>query len=118
MARLRLPGGAVLSRAVMVEDGRVEVVDRLEVGEDATVRWTVADPFEVSDTTDGTELRAEGRWTVRISHPGDATVRAGRDGDPSSGWVSPTYALRNPVQVVEVPLQPGRPTVTVFSTIG
>ncbi|MCB0978598.1 MAG: heparinase II/III-family protein, partial [Acidimicrobiales bacterium] len=115
IARLRLPGGSVLVRSVTVEAGRVEVIDRLEVGTEATVRWNLADPFELVATSSGSELVAAGRWRIDLTHAGVATVSHGVDDDPSSGWASPTYAVRSPIQVVEVPLVAGQPTVTVFT---
>lgn len=112
-ARLELPDGSVLVRAVRVEQGRAVVVDRIEGAAEGVVRWNLASPVTAEPSAVGTDLRSD-RWAVRMAHPGDATARTSVDDDPTSGWVSPTYATRVPVAAVEVPLVPGRATVTVF----
>lgn len=118
VARLDLPGGASLVREVRVRAGLVVVVDTLAGAAGGTVRWNLAAPAEidVEEADGGGTVARSTSWTVAIDHPGVAAVRSGVDDDPTSGWLAPTYAVREPIQVVEVPLAPDRPTITTFTS--
>lgn len=116
-ARLPLPSGATIERDVHVRAGLVVVRDRVVGAAGAIVRWNLSGPAEATSDRHGTRF-AGSAWSIRIGHPGSSLVRTGVDDDPTSGWASPTYAVRTPITAVEVPLLDHRPTVTVFFARG
>ena len=113
VARLTLPGGIVLRRAVTVSDGLVAVVDHA-VGAAVAIRWNLMPDVTVDVGGDATTVLGDG-WQARFQHTGAADVRIPEDDDPTSGWHAPHYGRREPLIALEYGSTPDVNAVAVFT---
>lgn len=105
VAELVLPDGSLLRRLVAVGSDAVVVGDtvtapRRPVGE-VEVRWNLPVDAHVVPATGGTAAAGAG-WRSHVLHPGLAQVPEAHPDTPASGWVAPTYAVREPCRALIV----------------
>lgn len=100
VARMQLPGGAVVRRLAIVRTEGAVVIDEASQP-DLTVRWNLAPGANVRLET-GEAVIHHADWAGVLRFGGSAGVRQGTDDDPRSGWESLVYGTRRPLVAVEV----------------
>lgn len=99
LVELVLPSGTALRRlAVRLFDCHI-VMDHASAP--AIVRWNL--PLSTALTTAAGRTGATGkRWRASFRHGGEAVVRSPVEHDPTSGWWSPLYSVRDPLVAIEL----------------
>lgn len=99
LAELVLPGNIRLRR-LLVRLGNLHVVVDHSSDPGALVRWNLSDGVQL-DRRPGATAIAGDAWHGLLSHSGTATVGRSDPGDPSSGWKSTTYGVRQACTALE-----------------
>lgn len=105
VAELVLPDGTRLRRLVAVGHQAVVVGDAVTephraVGE-VEVRWNLPADAQVIPGSGATTAAGAG-WRAHVLHPGPVRLPASDPDSPASGWVAPTYAVREPCRALIV----------------
>jgi len=101
LAELRLPNGARLRRLVVRTGDCHGVFDEAPPG--AIVRWNLPFGSALSLGLAATTANGTG-WHARFEHGAGPRRLEPAEGDPASGWRSPTYAVLEPAACIELPV--------------
>ena len=100
LAELVLPGSRCVRRLLVRIGDQHVIVDRSS-DPGALVRWNLHASAQIDRRTGVTTVAGDA-WHGRLEHSGTATVGRSDPADPTSGWVSPTYGVREPCTALEI----------------